>query len=64
MLLGRQITSYSLLTGSYGPAAYRGAYGVSGNHSHYPHRGNRRCYDNPTILNDLDAYSDNYGIRA
>ena len=60
--IGAQITSYSLLTGSYGPAAYRGAYGVSGITATTRTVAIVDAYDNPTILNDLDAYSDNYGI--
>jgi hypothetical protein len=59
---GQQITSATLLTGSYGPSAFRGAYGVSGTSATNRTVAIVDANDNPTILNDLDTYSDNFGI--
>ena len=59
---GQQIVAATLLTGSYGPLAFRGAYGVSGISATTRTVGIVDAYDNPTILNDLDTYSDNFGI--
>ncbi len=59
---GQLMVAASLLTGSYGPAAFRGAYGVSGISATTRTIGIVDAYDNPTILNDLDAYSTTYGI--
>jgi uncharacterized repeat protein (TIGR02543 family) len=60
--VGALVVSNSLLSGSYGPAAFRGAYGVSGTTAINRTVAIVDAYDNPTVLNDLDAYSDNYGI--
>lgn len=60
--VGQQIVEASLLTGSYGPAAFRGAYGVSGISATTRTVAIVDAYDNPTILNDLDTYSDHFGI--
>ena len=59
---GQQIVAASLLTGSYGPSAFRGAYGVSGISSTTQTVAIVDAYDNPTILADLDTYSDHFGI--
>ena len=59
---GAPIVSNALLTGSYGPAAFRGAYGISGSTATNRTVAIVDAYDNPTILNDLDTYSDNFGI--
>jgi subtilase family serine protease len=59
---GTLISSDTLLSGSYGPAAFRGAYGVSGSTATNRTVAIVDAYDDPTVLNDLDAYSDNYGI--
>src|SRR5512135_1902836 len=59
---GGPIVSNSLLTGSYGPAAFRGAYGISGTTATNRIVAIVDAYDNPTILDDLDTYSDHFGI--
>ena len=58
------MVSYSLLTGSYGPAAFRGAYGVSGITGITRTVAIVDAYDNPTVLDDLDTYSDYFGIHV
>ncbi len=59
---GALMISNSLLTGSYGPAAFRGAYGVSGISASTRTVAIVDAYDDPTVLNDLDTYSNNFGI--
>ena len=59
---GAPIVSNALLTGSYGPLAFRGAYGISGITATTRTVAIVDAYDNPTVLDDLDAYSDNFGI--
>ncbi len=59
---GAEIVSNALLTGSYGPLAFRGAYGISGITATTRTVAIVDAYDNPTVLDDLDAYSDFFGI--
>jgi uncharacterized repeat protein (TIGR02543 family) len=59
---GAPIVSNALLTGSYGPAAFRGAYGIGGTTATTRTVAIVDAYDNPTVLDDLDIYSDNFGI--
>ena len=46
----------------YGPAAFRGAYGVTGTTSTTRTVAIVDAYDDPTVLTDLNAYSSYYGI--
>ncbi len=59
---GALMASNSLLIGSYGPAAFRGAYGLNGITATTRTVAIVDAYDNPTVLNNLDTYSDNFGI--
>jgi len=52
----------TLLTGAYGPAAFRGAYGVTGTTSTTRTVAIVDAYDDPTVLSDLNTYSSYYGI--
>ena len=52
----------SLLTGAYGPAAFRGAYGVSGTTSTTRTVAIVDAYDDSTALSDLNTYSTHFGI--
>ena len=60
--VGGLIVSYSLLTGSYGPAAFRGAYGMSGITATTRTIAIVDAYDDPYVLDDLDTYSNNFSI--
>ena len=59
---GAPIVSNSLLSGSYGPAAFRGAYGVNGVTPTTRTVAIVDAYDDPTVLDDLDVYSNHFGI--
>ena len=59
---GQEIVADTLLTGAYGPAAFLGAYGVTGSTTTNRTVAIVDAYDDPTALNDLDTYSDHFGI--
>ncbi len=59
---GALMASDSLLAGSYGPADFRGVYGLSGTTATNRTVAIVDAYDDPTALADLDTYSTTYGI--
>ncbi|HVM71143.1 MAG TPA: S53 family peptidase [Anaerolineales bacterium] len=59
---GQPMVAADLLTGSYGPQAFRGAYGVSGSSATTRTVAIVDAYDDPTVLSDLDTYSNYFGI--